>query len=309
MSSSRTAVRLNRILAMLPWVLANPGATVEEVCTRFDYTRAQLAADLDLVFVCGLPGYGPGDLMVAYIDEEEVVVEMADYFAEAMRLTPREALSLLASAMAVLGSGQPAPALERAVAKLQAVVLPDASQALTIALPEPEFVGELRTAAADGTVVAITYTAIATGATTQRDVEPWSAFTTLGNWYLRGYCRSAQAERVFRIDRIQHVAATDESFTPSVVAPVPVVRYTPGEEDVRAVIRLGTSARWIADYYPVEVLEEDEDALTIRFSASEPAVAARILARLGPDAELIDGDEVAVALADLRQRILGRYVG
>ena len=95
-----TAQRLNRILAMLPWVIANPGATVDEVCARFGYERRELAADLDLVFVCGLPGYGPGDLMVAYIDDEEVVVEMADYFAQPVRLTAPEALILLASGMA-----------------------------------------------------------------------------------------------------------------------------------------------------------------------------------------------------------------
>ena len=87
---------------MLPWVIANPGATVDEVCERFGYTRSQLMADLDLVFVCGLPGYGPGDLMVAYVDEDEVVVEMADYFAAPLRLTPPEALSLLASGMALV---------------------------------------------------------------------------------------------------------------------------------------------------------------------------------------------------------------
>ncbi|MDH4309185.1 MAG: WYL domain-containing protein, partial [Acidimicrobiia bacterium] len=56
--SSRTAARLNRILAMLPWVIAHPGASVPDVCDRFGYTRRQLLEDLDLVFVCGLPGYG-----------------------------------------------------------------------------------------------------------------------------------------------------------------------------------------------------------------------------------------------------------
>ena len=38
-SSARTAGRLTRILAMLPWVIANQGASVDEVCQRFGYTR------------------------------------------------------------------------------------------------------------------------------------------------------------------------------------------------------------------------------------------------------------------------------
>jgi len=309
-SSPRTAQRLNRILAMLPWVIANPGATVDEVCARFGYERRELAADLDLVFVCGLPGYGPGDLMVAYIDDEEVVVEMADYFAQPVRLTAPEALTLLASGMAVLSSGQAPPALERAVNKLQQVVIPDGAEALVVDLSEPDLVGELRRAASDGIVMGITYTGLASGVTTERDIEPWSVFSTLGNWYVRAHCRRADGERVFRVDRIRTADATGARFDPPAEVPPPVVRYMPGEEDVRAVIKLSTRARWVADYYPVDVINETDDGGTIvRFSAGDPAVAARLLVRLGPDAELVSGVEVEAALADLQGRILGHYAG
>lgn len=306
MSSPRTARRLNRILAMLPWVIANPGATVDEVCTRFDYTRRQLAADLDLVFVCGLPGYGPGDLMVAYIDEDEVVVEMADYFSQPLKLTAPEALSLLAAGMAVLSSGQAPPALERAVDKLRAAVLPDDPEALIVDLSEPELVGTLRNAASAGVVVRITHTGLASGATTTRDIEPWSVFSTLGNWYVRAHCRLAEAERVFRIDRIQAADEIAARFEPPATLPPPVVEYTPGEDDVRAVIRLGARARWVAEYYPVEVIEDATD-LVVRFSAQDASVTARLLLRLGPDAALVEGDDVAAELAELRSRIGTRY--
>ena len=80
-------------------------------------------------------------------------------------------------------------------------------------------------------------------------------------------------------------------------------RYTPGEEDVRTVIRLGPAAQWVAEYYPVEDLGDGE----IRFSSGDPAVAARLLLRLGEDAELIEGDEVAGLLAEYRNRIQARY--
>ena len=132
MSATRTARRLNRLLAALPWMIANPGASVTEVVERFDYDRDQLAKDLATVFVSGLPGYGPGDLMVAYIDEDEVVVEMADYFARPLRLTPVEALGLIAAGRALQSSGQGSPALERAIDKLQSAVLPDATEAVAV---------------------------------------------------------------------------------------------------------------------------------------------------------------------------------
>lgn len=307
--STRTAARLTRILAMLPWVIAHPGSTVEEVSSRFGYkSHADLARDLDMVFVCGLPGYGPGELMVAYIDEDEVVVDTADYFGRAPRLTPTETLAMLAAGMAVIATGQASPALESAVDKLAETVSPDMGEGLAVDIAvEPELVGPLREAARDHRVVDITYTSLSRGETTEREVEPWTVFTSLGNWYLTGYCRLAQAERVFRVDRIQEVDVTAETFEPPARTPEPHVTYTPSDEDVRCRIALSPAARWVLDYYPVEVLEDKGDRVLIEFAAADPSVAARLLLRLGDRAELMDGAEVKQALSDLGARILARY--
>lgn len=305
---NRTAQRLNRILSMLPWVIANPGATVDEVCERFGYSQKDLIADLDLVFVCGLPGYGPGDLMVAYVEDDEVVVDMADYFARPLRLTPAEGLGLLAAGMALISSGQAPASLERAVQKLGEALSPDGGELLAVDLSgEPDLVAKLRTAAAEGRVVDLVYVSLGKGETKRRSVEPWSVASTLGNWYLSAFCRLAGGERIFRVDRIRDAQVTEETFTPPANLPLVEVRYLPGEDDVRATIRLTNRARWVAEYYPIEVVEDDADGLVIRFSAGDIAVIARLLLRLGGEAELVEGAGVAEALDDLRRRILGRY--
>jgi proteasome accessory factor C len=306
-TTARTARRLNRLLAALPWIIANPGASVDEVVERFDYDRAQLARDLATVFVSGLPGYGPGDLMVAYIDEDEVVVEMADYFARPLRLTPVEALGLLAAGYALQSAGQGSSALERALTKLQAALLPEARDAVAVELPEPPLVSELRNAALEGAVMHIEHASVATGEVTERDIEPWVVFSTLGNWYVSALCHLADGERVFRVDRIRSASPTGETFTPNPEPPLPEIRYTPDEDDVRVTIRLAPEARWVAEHYPVEVVDETEDATTIQMSVSDPLVAARLLLRLGDAAELIEGSEAAESLAGLRRRILTRY--
>ena len=292
---------------MLPWVMAHPGARVTEVCERFGYTRAELARDLNLVFVCGLPGYGPGDLMVAYIDGDEVVVDLADYFARPVRLTPAEALLLLASGMAMMSTGEAPEALISGVAKLQAALLPE-GEPLAVDLPAPPaLVPMLGDAAAAGRVVEIVYTSLATGETTRREVEPWRVFAALGNWYLMGRCRLAEGERIFRVDRIREAALTGEGFILPAALPPAEVRFMPRAEDVQAVIRLGPAAGWVAEYYPVEIVAQDDARTVVRFAASDPAVGARLLVRLGRDAELLEGAEVAAAAADLRSRIKRRY--
>lgn len=307
MTSPRTAERLTRILSMLPWVIANPGNTVEEVCRRFGYVPADLVKDLNVVLVCGLPGYGPGDLMDAFVDEDEVVVDMADYFARPVRLTAAEALMLLAAGLAVLSSGVAPPALATAVAKLQAVVLPDAGTVEVDLAAEPGTLALFRRAAAEGEVVAITYTAIGSGETTERSIEPWAVLATLGNWYVTAHCRLAGAERVFRVDRIREAATTGERFTPQEEPPLPRIQYTPGVDDVTARIRLSPAASWVADYYPVGLVDADDQGTTIDLSARDASVPARLLLRLGESASLIAGEEVSSAAATLRARILERY--
>lgn len=309
MSSARTAERLARILAMVPWVIANPGATVDEVCRRFGYTRGDLVKDLDLVFVCGLPGYGPGDLMEAYLDGDEVVIDMADYFRRPLALTGVEALTLLASGMAILSAGTADGALASGVAKLAAALLPDPG-VIDVGLPELPELGMLRTAAGNGAVVRIEYMAISSGKVTERDIEPWRVFSAQGNWYVSAHCRLAGGERIFRVDRIRRASVTGDRFTPPAVAPAAEVRYTPGADDIVVRLALGPGAAWVAEYYPVRELERTTESLIIEFAASDPATIARLLLRLGDQAELLEGEDAALvrsAVAALRDRILARY--
>lgn len=306
--SDRTAARLGRILAMLPWVMANPDlATVDEVGRRFGYTPAELARDLDLVMVCGLPGYLPHDLMYASIVGDEVVVEAADYFAGPRRLTASEGLRLLSSALATDAAGSGSPALRSAAEKLAAVLLPG-GEGVVVDVEGPPPVSERLTEAIDaGRVARIVYRSLSRDVETERLVEPWQVFTDLGLWYLDAHDRTAGGHRRFRIDRIREVRILDDRFEAPTELPEPVAEYQPSPDDVRVVLDLTPPAHWVAEYYPVTVLERDGDTLRVEFAASGPAVPVRLLLRLGPHARLVSGPEVAEALAMARRDLLARY--
>lgn len=308
MTSSRTISRLSRILALIPYVLEQGVADVDDLLERFGYTRDQLTRDLNTVFVCGLPGYGPGDLMEAYIDEDDVIIDAADYFTNAPRLSPTEALGLLAAGMTVIGMGDATPALESAVSKLTRAAVPDAESALTVDLvDESQNVSKLREAASDHRVVSITYRSVGKEETTQRAIEPWAVFATLGRWYVMGYCRMAEDERTFRVDRIRDLQFSGEVFEPPASVPEPVVGYTASADDVVCVIDLLANAYWVLEYYPVEIVSESKSKIRIRFSAPDPELPARLLLRLGRDARLVKGPEVAARVSELGQSLLETY--
>lgn len=307
MTSDRTVSRLSRILSMIPYVLARDGADVADLLERFGYSKADLAKDLETVFVCGLPGYGPGDLMDAYIVDDEVVIDAADYFERAPRLTATEALALVAAGLTVIDSGQAPPALSSAVEKLTRSILSDSDVVSVQVRPDLGALAVLRDAASNGTVVRITYRSLSKESETVRDIEPWNVFTTLGNWYVQGFCRMVGAERVFRVDRIRSMEALDEHFERPAQVPIPGASYSPSDEDIVCRIALTPAARWVLEYYPTEVVSEDAAETVVEFRSVDSQVPARLLLRLGGTARLVEGAEVRKTLRAMARELTSRY--
>src|SRR5204863_112021 len=133
----------------------------------FGVPREQLRRDLDLLFMSGLPPYGPGDLIDVDVDEDGGVwISMADHFARPLRLTRPEALAVYLRATELLATpGIPdAPALASALAKLRDALGSDtlgdaAGIEGAVTGSAPAHLDALRAAAADLRRIRIEYTA------------------------------------------------------------------------------------------------------------------------------------------------------
>ena len=51
------------MLALVPYLLSRPGSRLGDVAQTFGVTEKRLRDDLDLLFMCGLPGHLPDDLI------------------------------------------------------------------------------------------------------------------------------------------------------------------------------------------------------------------------------------------------------
>src|SRR5206468_8188286 len=120
-ASARASDRLRRLLVVVPYVVRHPGVRIEEITRLFGIGEGELLEDLNLLFVSGLPPYGPGDLIDVQIEEGRVWIGMADYFARPVRLTRSEALALYLKGKALLGAPglEEAPALASALEKIE----------------------------------------------------------------------------------------------------------------------------------------------------------------------------------------------
>lgn len=303
--------RLQRLLAIIPWVASRDGPRIDEISARFGGTQAELVDDLELLFLCGLHPYTPDMLIDVDIADGRVWIRYAEYFSRPLRLTPTEGLALLASGRTVLStSGADAGGpLERGLDKLAAAMGVDAGEAVEIELGAvaEDLLGALRGAANDRRQVEIDYYSFGRDERAQRVIDPYAVFSAGGQWYVSGWCHKVDDERVFRVDRIASATTLDSSFAPP-AKPPELATFTPAADDPRVTLELEPSARWVAEQYPVEKLEEVEGGrLRVTLVASQPAWLERLLLRLGRRATVVDGD--AGVAAGAARRLLRRYQG
>jgi len=312
----RLGRRLKRILLMVPYVIANPGVEVTELAERFGAKETDLIKDLEMLWVCGLPGYGPGDLIEVSLDGDRVFVDMADYFSNPLRITPAEALALYAGGAAVssLPGMENADALRRALGKLgRALGQGDGGTAGIEVRLEPGsavHLAGLQDALADRHRVEIEYLAASSGELSSRKVDPWGLIAALGHWYLVGFDHRSGEDRMFRTDRIKQVVITEEAAEiPEDFDPDHYRGAFSGQGTSSLTIEISpAAAAWFEDYYPVTSSEEMADSWRrLSLIAGGERWAATLIARLGPEVRNVEPPEMLSAARQLAASIAARY--
>lgn len=318
-ASGRLGRRLRRILLLLPYAIRHPGVGVDELSRKFGLKKRELMDDLNLVFMCGLPGYGPGDLIDVTIEEDRVFVRMADYFAAPLRLTPAEGVALYAGGQALAGLPEmsEAEALQRALAKLGRALGMEgdgpASAGVKVQIEKgaAAHLETLQRALAQNKRVEMQYLSASRDEPADRTVDPWALVAALGRWYVVGFDHLSGDERMFRTDRIKKVTVTDTDA----VVPADFDRekyrgaFSGRGREANLVLEISPEvARWFEDYYPVASSEGLPDGWRrVRLVSSGDRWAASLLVRLGKGARAVGTPGAEEEAARLARSILARY--
>ena len=311
MSRPTAAERLRRLLAIVPWLSAHSPVGVEEVCERFDIDRRTLLADLEVLPYVGVPPYTPDTMIGVDIDDDHISVILAEPFDRPLRITPAQALALIAAGHHIpqLPGVDETDPLPRALTKLAQALDVDPEQVhIDLGGGEERVHASLLAAITQGRQVEIDHYSYGRDERSTRRVDPYQVVAEEGNLYLLGWCHRSEDTRFFRLDRIAEVTVLDEPARPP-EGEVPWHRLRPPSDAPRVTLELSPAARWVAERYPHEGVDElDDGRLRVTLAVAAPAWLERLLVSLGPDARVVDGpSHLREAGHRAAARILARY--
>ena len=292
--------RTSRLLDLVPYINSHQGISIKELANVFDVTPAQMTSDLTTLWMCGLPGYTPLELMDLDFESGFVTIHNAETLSKPRAIAFDEAvalilgLDLLRSAV----SSQRNDLLERIdllSQRLAALInLPLALSATSIV--KQEVSAAITEALGSRMGLEITYHSLYRDEISTRTIIPIEIIERDGQRYLSSYCYTAQDFRQFRLDRIQR--ADTQSVPPQ------IPNNQRQESSFTSTIKVLIPTREIAERF-----KQSELAIDFQFnfeSFSHQWIERSIMAS-GNAACLQSPPEIRKSIAVMAQSMLDRY--
>jgi len=202
--------RTARLLDLVPYLASHQGIELLSLAQEFDVSQNQMVADLTTLWMCGLPGYTPLELMDLSFESGFVTIQNAETLAHPRTLSDEESIALLLGLDLVIES-LPDDREDLKRIAIDLVKRLSARSSVPAKLSAiPLIPGSIRSilekAVREKSGVEIVYHSSYSDTIAKRSVEPIELRMENGSEYLLGVCQNARAFRSFRVDRIQSVA-------------------------------------------------------------------------------------------------------
>lgn len=212
-SISAPLLRTARLLDLVPYLNTHQGISLKELAQHFDVSPSQMSADLTTLWMCGLPGYTPLELMDLEFESGYVSIRNAETLSKPRSITFQEGVALLLG-LDLIASSLPEDRQDLLIS------IASLRSRLTSILGVP--VKLSATSATSGVVTSTISQAITTKSgleisyhsmyrdlLTERTVMPIEMYEKDNHQYLRAYCFTALDYREFRVDRVKSVKPTN----------------------------------------------------------------------------------------------------
>jgi proteasome accessory factor C len=310
--------RLQRLLALVPYVVSREAVGLAETAEAFGVTESELVDDLNLLWCVELRSPDPYCPIDLSYEGGEIVVSEAESIDRPLRLGPDEASALLIGLrmLADLPGPQDRSALRRTIAKLEAAAGEAAAASAKVAVHmDGRAPADVQAQVSDGLRLGrrlhLSYYVPGRDEATERDVDPMRVLLVEGRTYLEGWCRSAEAVRLFRLDRVLALRVLDVAAeVPDEAEHIDVDSglFRPSASDVRVELELAQAGRWVADYYPCEQVSELGDGrIKVVLRTPDTRWVRRLALRLGEDGHVTAPAGLVREIEDEATAALAQY--
>lgn len=198
--------RALRTMDLIPYVLENPGCSISSLAKIFSTSESQIEKDLQLIFMCGLPGYTPYELIDIVFENGVVTVIDPQVLNKPRRFSKKE-LIVITIGLRILSELFSANLphklkIEELIKKISSLV-PIYSFSDNLKNDYLHILAKVNRAINSGLEMEIEYTSLSKDETKARKIIPTEIYMLNGNIFLRAYDLDLSAERIFRLDLIK----------------------------------------------------------------------------------------------------------
>jgi proteasome accessory factor C len=210
-STTAPLEQTSRLLDLVPFLLSHQGISLIDLAKHFNIDTEIMLDDLNTLWMCGLPGYTPLELIDLAFDSGYVTIRNAAPLAYIRTMSSSEivaltlGLDLLREDSLVLENEQ-RMRIDALSSKLREQIGFHISIA---ASPTTSHRSVVSTSIARRVPVHLTYYSTNSDEKTQRIVTVYDFFLENEVEYFQGYCHTSSGMRTFRVDRIVSVALSD----------------------------------------------------------------------------------------------------
>ncbi|MCX6453342.1 MAG: WYL domain-containing protein [Actinobacteria bacterium] len=316
MARETSLVRYGRLINLIPMLYSNPSLEISEVARDLEISEKQLLDDLNLLWVCGLPGHSHLELIDMNFESGFIEIIEPQNLVRPLNLTPLEVTEILLGLELLSAEVDPSTLIivdsvrSKLSDSLHASPVIDGAIRVERETPSAR-VGELRVlvlrAISEGRDLIGTYQGVRGGELTERGLTPLQVVTRDGHAYVAAVDHGDHLRKAFRLDRFSEAHLGERSALET-----PLLTLTePSSHTLR--IAVPRERAFLADRVNAVQVGTSEGQVVLEFKYFEPAFAARVVLAFGLGVRLmgegLEIEEIKTHLARLRLQIQDVYAG
>jgi proteasome accessory factor C len=292
--------RTARLLDLVPYINTHQGIALKDLAAVFEVSNAQMVNDLTTLWMCGLPGYTPLELMDLDFESGYVNISNAPTLAKPRSVTFDEGVALILG-LDLLRASIPTDRsdllekIDSLSARLSSII--NLNSTFSVVAPVNQGVSAaIDEALASRSSLEIEYHSMYRDEITQRTIFPIEIIEVEGQQYLSSYCYSASDFRQFKLDRIQKAVVTQESKT--------IPEDATDTQRINSRLKVLKPTREIAERFSRQDLKAGSE---FDFQTYSQQWLERSVLSSGDGVALLTPPEIRASIAQMAQSMLDRY--